>query len=101
MTSVGAGALGAVILRSIYPLRMTPQKLVATDTIHAIPVSLIAGASYLAMGYVDSKLLGLLLIGSIPAALVASKLMNTLPTEIIKTTLGVALLAAGLKLTFF
>ena len=101
LTSVGAGALGAVILRSIYPLRMTPQKLVATDTIHAIPVSLIAGASYLAMGFVDLKLLGLLLIGSIPAALVASKLMNTLPTEIIKITLGVALLVAGLKLTFF
>lgn len=98
LTSVGAGALGAVILRSIYPLRMTPQRLVATDTIHAIPVSLIAGASYLAMGFVDLKLLGLLLIGSIPAALIASKLINTLPTSIIKITLGLALFAAGLKL---
>ena len=98
LTSVGAGALGAVMLRTIYPLRMTPQKLVATDTIHAIPVSLIAGASYLAMGFVDQKLLGLLLIGSVPTALTAGKLMNTLPTEIIKATLGLTLLAAGLKL---
>ena len=98
LTSVGAGALGAVILRSIYPLRMTPQKLVATDTIHAIPVSLIAGASYLAMGFVDLELLGLLLLGSVPAALVASKLMNRLPNHAIKTILGIALFAAGLKL---
>jgi uncharacterized membrane protein YfcA len=98
LTSVGAGALGAVMLRTIYPLRMTPQKLVATDTIHAIPVSLIAGASYLALGFVDQTLLGLLLIGSIPSALIASKLMNKLPSHAIKTILGVALLAAGTKL---
>jgi uncharacterized membrane protein YfcA len=98
LTSIGAGALGAVMLRAIYPLRMTPQKLVATDTIHAIPVSLIAGASYLALGFVDLTLLGLLLIGSIPSALLASKMMNRLPSHAIKTLLGGALLAAGIKL---
>jgi uncharacterized membrane protein YfcA len=98
LTSVGAGALGAVMLRTIYPLRMTPLKLVASDTIHAIPVSLIAGASYLALGFVDLKLLSLLLMGSIPLAVLASKLMNRLPSHAIKTILGVTLLAAGTKL---
>jgi uncharacterized membrane protein YfcA len=98
LTSVGAGALGAVMLRTLYPLRMTPQRLVATDTVHAIPVSLIAGASYLALGFVDLTLLGLLLVGSIPSALIASKLMNRLPNGHIKTILGGALLAAGIKL---
>tara|TARA_E500000178_G_C16905615_1_gene700149 strand:- start:46 stop:480 length:435 start_codon:yes stop_codon:yes gene_type:complete len=41
LTSVGAGALAAVILRALYPLRMQAQKMIATDTIHAIPVSLL------------------------------------------------------------
>ncbi|MDA9368503.1 sulfite exporter TauE/SafE family protein [Flavobacteriaceae bacterium] len=98
LTSVGAGALGAVILRSLYPLRMTAHKLVATDTIHAIPVSLIAGFSYLLLGFVDLTLLGYLLAGSIPAALLGSKLMNHLPQQTIKLLLGSALLIAGLKI---
>ena len=72
----GTDAQGAVILRSLYPLRMTAHKLVATDTIHAIPVSLIAGFSYLLLGFVDLTLLGYLIAGSIPAALLGSKLMN-------------------------
>ncbi|MBK7102945.1 MAG: sulfite exporter TauE/SafE family protein [Flavobacteriales bacterium] len=35
-TSVGAGALGAVFLVYLYPLRLTPPRLIATDIVHAI-----------------------------------------------------------------
>lgn len=58
LTSVGAGALGVVFLRALYPLRMHAQKLIATDTIHAIPVSLLGGLSYLILGFTDLKMLG-------------------------------------------
>jgi len=98
ITSIGAGALGAVILRSLYPLRMTAQKLVATDTIHAIPVSLLAGVGYLTLGLVDLELLGLLLIGSIPAAAASSFLLKHLPSDVVKYTLELALLAASTKM---
>jgi len=98
LTSVGAGALGAVFLRALYPLRMQAKRLVATDTIHAIPVSLFAGLSYLALGLTDFTVLGLLLLGSIPSGLIGGLLVARLPSRAIKFSLGGALILAGLKL---
>lgn len=97
-TSIGAGALGAVILRSLYPLRMTAPKLVATDTIHAIPVSLLGGISYLLLGQTDIELLCWLVVGSIPAAIIGSQLAAKAPSNVIKTILAFVLLGAGYKL---
>jgi uncharacterized membrane protein YfcA len=56
ITSIGAGALTAVMLVYLYPYRLTPPKLVATDLVHAIPVSLIAGLGHLRLGNVDYSL---------------------------------------------
>ena len=98
LTSVGAGALGAVFLRSLYPLRMTPQKLVATDTLHAIPVSLLGGLSYLALGLTDLTLLFLLLLGSIPAAILGSRLLAILSPTLVRTFVAIALIVASIKL---
>ena len=53
LTSVGAGALGSVMLLYLYPLRMTPHRLVATDIVHAIPLAVVAGSGYLFAGLVD------------------------------------------------
>lgn len=50
LTSVGAGALGSVMLLFLYPLRMTPHRLVATDIVHAIPLAVVAGLGYLFAG---------------------------------------------------
>jgi len=98
LTSIGAGALGAMILRALYPLRMKPQQLVATDTTHAIPVSLLAGIGYLSLGFVEIELLLMLLLGSIPAALLTSNMLHKLPAHWIKNALAVALTIAGIKL---
>lgn len=98
LTSVGAGALGAVLLRALYPLRMQAQKLIATDTIHAIPVSLLGGLSYLILGLTDLQMLGLLLIGSIPAALLGGMLVAQLPVKTTRGILAFALTAASIKL---
>lgn len=53
LTSVGAGALGSVMLLYLYPLRMTPHRLVATDIVHAIPLAGVTGLGYLFAGMVD------------------------------------------------
>jgi len=98
MTSIGAGALGAVFLRALYPLRMQPAPLVASDTVHAIPVSLIGGLSFLVMGYTDLTMLGFLLLGSIPAALIGSSLVNRVPVRLIKLLLALILSIVGIKL---
>jgi uncharacterized membrane protein YfcA len=99
LTSIGAGALGAIFLRALYPLRMEAKRLVATDTIHAVPVSFLAGLGYLLMGHTNVELLGLLL-GSIPAALLGIRLMANIPSEWIKRGLAIALIGASFKLIY-
>ena len=74
LTSVGAGALGTVMLLALYPLRMTPQRLVATDIAHAIPLAMVAGSGYLVAGMVDGGMLLSMLVGSVPAVLAGSAL---------------------------
>ena len=100
LTSIGAGALGAIMLRALYPLRMEPKCLVGTDTIHAVPISLLAGLGYLAMGETDLKLLGLLLLGSVPAAILGCRLLNVVSAESIKKALAIALILASSKVIF-
>jgi len=46
LTSIGAGALGTVMLVYLYPLRLNASKLVGTDLAHAIPLALIAGLGH-------------------------------------------------------
>lgn len=98
LTSVGAGALGVVFLAYIYPLRLTPPRLIATDIVHAIPLAIFAGMGHLALGNVDFHLLGNLLAGSLPAVLLGARLSARLPHGFLRALLAVLLLAIGAKL---
>jgi uncharacterized membrane protein YfcA len=98
LTSIGAGAIGVVMLSYLYPLRLTPTRLVATDIVHAIPLAMFAGTGYLLGGDVDFKLLGVLLIGSVPGVYLGAKIGPKLPTKILRILLAVGLLAVSLKL---
>jgi hypothetical protein len=97
LTSVGAGALGSVMMLYLYPLRMTPHRLVATDIVHAIPLAVVAGLSYLFLGMVDWKMLLSLLAGSIPAVVIGSLLAGKIAARRIQVALAAVLLLAGLK----
>ena len=98
LTSVGAGALGAVWLYHLYPRRLTPIRLVATDIAHAIPLALCAGVGHLAIGQVDTTLLRDLLAGSIPAALLGASLSTRVPHAWLARALGVVLLVIGVTM---
>lgn len=76
LTSVGAGVLGSVMLLYLYPLRMTPHRLVATDLVHAIQLAIVTGLGYLFAGRVDWQMLLSLLVGSIPAIIAGSLLVR-------------------------
>jgi uncharacterized membrane protein YfcA len=97
LTSVGAGALGSVMLLYLYPLRMTPHRLVATDIVHAIPLAVVAGLGYLFAGMVDWWMLASLLVGSIPAVLLGSMLAGKILGRWIQIALALVLMAAGIK----
>ena len=98
LTSVGAGALGAVMLVYLYPTRLSPPRLVATDVAHAIPLAMFAGFGHLLTGGVDARLLGSLLLGSIPAGVIAGSLSARLPHAAVRGALSLVLAIVGLKL---
>jgi len=100
LTSIGAGALGAPILLFLYPRRLTPAKLVATDLAHAIPLALLAGAGHILLGNVDFRMLGQLLLGSIPGVWIGAYFGGKLPDAILRAAIAVVLALVGLKLLF-
>lgn len=98
LTSVGAGALGATMLVMLYPIRLTMQKVVGTDIVHAVPLTLLAGFGYFWMGLVDFQLLGSLLIGSIPGIVIGSRLTKHVNAGFLRITLAIMLVFSGAKL---
>ena len=91
LTSVGAGALGVVMLVALYPVRLTSDRLVATDIAHALPITLIAGTGHAFLGHVNFNVLAALLLGSIPGVLIASRLTLRLPAGITRTLIALML----------
>ncbi len=98
LTSVGAGALCAVLLTYLYPLRMTPRRLVATDLVHAIPLTVVAGSGHLMMGNVDGGLLLQLLVGSIPGVLIGAHFSDRAPEHVLRPLIALVLVLVGVKL---
>ena len=96
LTSVGAGALGTIVLLFLYP-KMLTVKIVGTDLAHAIPLTAVAGFGHWMLGNVDFVLLGSLLIGSLPGIWVGSHLSAKLPERFLRPILAVLLLIIGLK----
>lgn len=96
LTSVGAGALGTIVLLFLYP-KMLTVKVVGTDLAHAIPLTAVAGFGHWMLGNVDFILLGSLLIGSLPGIWVGSLLSAKLPERFLRPILAVLLVIIGLK----
>lgn len=97
-TSIGAGALGAVMLLYLYPRRLTPSTLVGTDIVHAIPLTIVAGTGHLLMGNVNGSLLASLLVGSIPGIIIGSLLAVKVPANFLRLAITVVLALVGLKM---
>jgi uncharacterized protein len=91
LTSVGAGALGVVMLLALYPLRLSADRLVATDVAHALPVTLIAGLGHAFLGHVNFNVLAALLLGSIPGVLIASRITMRLPARMTRVLIALML----------
>ena len=98
LTSVGAGAIGATLLLMIYPIQMRLQRLVATDIVHAIPLTLVAGIGHLWIGNVNSLLLINLLIGSVPGVIVGSLLSAKAPERLLQILLAIILVIVGVRM---
>lgn len=97
LTSIGAGALGTVVLFLLYPLLPT-VRLVGTEIAHAVPLTLVAGIGHASFGNVDWALLANLLIGSLPGIYIGSHLANRVSDKYLRPALALMMIYAGSKL---
>jgi uncharacterized membrane protein YfcA len=98
MTSVGAGALGVAVLVALYPLRLTSDRLVATDIAHALPITAIAAAGHAVLGHVNLRVLACLLVGSIPGVILATRATIRLPPHLTRTLIAIMLAVVSERL---
>jgi uncharacterized protein len=96
MTSVGSGSLMIVLLLFLYPT-IGASQLVGTDLTQAVPLTLAAAAGALIFGHVVFGITASLIIGSVPAVLVGSRLSSTVPDRYIRPVIAFVIFASGLK----
>ena len=96
VTSAGSGALIAVGL--ILFFRLSPQRVVGTDVFHAAILLWAAGLAHVTAGNVDFALAGTILLGSIPGVWLGSHWSVRVDPAVLRTTLAVVLIGAGLAL---
>jgi uncharacterized membrane protein YfcA len=96
VTSAGSGALIAVGLILLF--RLSPRRVVGTDVFHAAILLWAAGIAHLTAGNVDFGLVGTILLGSVPGVWVGSHWSVRVDPAVLRTTLAVVLIGAGLAL---
>jgi uncharacterized membrane protein YfcA len=96
VTSAGSGALIAVGL--ILMFRLVPQRVVGTDVFHAAILLWAAGLAHIVAGNVDFGLAGTILLGSVPGVWLGSHWSVRVEPAVLRTTLAVVLIGAGLAL---
>jgi uncharacterized membrane protein YfcA len=96
VTSAGSGALIAVGLILLF--RLAPQRVVGTDVFHAAILLWAAGLAHVVAGNVDFGLTGTILLGSVPGVWLGSHWSVRVEPAVLRTTLAVVLIGAGLAL---
>jgi len=96
LTSVGSGSLMIVLLLFAYPA-LSASRLVGTDLVQAVPLTLAAALGALAFGHVEFSVTASLVIGSIPAVIIGSLLSSRAPDQYIRPVITLVILVSGLK----
>src|SRR5215213_4267836 len=94
ITSAGSGTVIAILLIAVY--RLSPKRVVGTDVFHAAVLLWAAGLAHWIGGNVDFVLAGNILLGSVPGVIVGSHFAARAPTGVLRTALGVVLVASGI-----
>jgi hypothetical protein len=79
----------------LYP-QLPMKRIVGSDIAHAVPLTLVAGIGHWATGAVDWRLMGVLLIGSLPGILIGSYFAHRVTETALRLVLAATLiLVAG------
>jgi uncharacterized membrane protein YfcA len=95
-SSAGAGALGSVALLNLTPL--TPARVVGTDVLFGLALSLVGGGLHLTAGHFQSVILVRLVMGGIGGALIGANLLTVLPSRPLRVALSAWLTFMGAQL---
>lgn len=96
LSSVGAGAFGIMALILMFP-NLPMIRIIGSDVVHAVLLTLVAGLGHMSSGNVDFTLLGWLLCGSIPAIVIGTLISSRMPEKFIRKILGVTLFCLGIN----
>ena len=96
LSSAGSGTVIAIMLIAVF--RLTPQRVVGTDVFHAAILLWAAGLAHIVGGNVDFGLAANILVGSVPGVIIGSNLSVKWPQGLLRTALGIVLIAAGIAL---
>jgi uncharacterized membrane protein YfcA len=91
ISSVGAGAVGVTALLLLYP-RLPMTRIVGSDIAHAVPLTLVAGIGHWATGAIDWRLLGVLLVGSLPGIVIGSYFAHRVSETALRLVLAATLI---------
>jgi hypothetical protein len=86
-------AVGLILL-----FRLSPTRVVGTDVFHAAILLWAAGLAHVTAGNVDFGLAGTILLGSVPGVWLGSHWSVRVEPAVLRTTLAVVLIGAGLAL---
>ena len=90
--------LNALTFEVYAQLRDLFEGLRTDDSVHAVVLTGFTSVLHMRLGTVDPVLVGYLLIGSIPGALLGTRLSNLLPGHWLKRILCCALLVTGARM---
>jgi len=99
ISSVGAGAIGVVLLVLLYP-HLPMAKIVGSDIAHAVPLTLIAGLGHWMMGSVDWHIIASLLVGSLPGIFVGSYFAVRVPERALQLVLAATLFVVASRIAY-
>jgi uncharacterized membrane protein YfcA len=99
ISSVGAGALGGVSLIILYP-HLPMARIVGSDIVHAVPLTLIPGVGHWMIGTVDWHIMGSLVPGSLPGIVLGSYMAVRVPEPALRLILAATLIVVAGKLAF-
>ena len=97
ISSVGAGAVGVTALLLLYP-RLPMVRIVGSDIVHAVPLTLVAGLGHWALGAIDWHLMSVLLMGSLPGIMVGSYSAVRVPEGVLRLALAAILIVVSAKI---
>ena len=99
VSSIGAGAVGAMLLILLKP-QLSPAQIAGADIAYAVPLTAIAALGHWWLGSINWDLLVILLLGSVPGIVIGSMAARAVPKYLLRTLLATTLAGVATLLLY-